>query len=335
MSTSMANVGLASAASANTTSQYALPIVDIAGYGLSAERSEKITSEIRKACLDKGFFYCIGHGMNPDLMSRVFSESREFFSRPMVEKMTMDRAKSAANRGYETLRGQTLEPGTPPDLKEGFYIGEEIAPTDPRCGRYFNFGPNVWPEDGERFRCTMTEYYSAARCLAEHILELIRESLEMPVGFFDELYQSPLSILRLLHYPPQQANSLPDEKGCGAHTDFGAMTILLQDATGGLQVWEHEKARWIDAVPMPGAFIINLGDLIGRWTNDLYRSTLHRVVNKSGVDRYSVPFFYSGNPEYTVGCIPTCLAEGETPRYPSVTVDQHIRNRYKQSYDSV
>lgn len=118
--------------------------------------------------------------------------------------------------------------------------------------------------------------------------------------------------------------------GAGAHTDFGGLTILLQDDVGGLQVKGSDG--WIEAPPIDGAFVINLGDMISRWTNDRYRSTLHRVVNRSGRERYSIPFFYSGNPDHEVSCIPTCLAPGEKPRHEPIRVQDHMRAMYQRTY---
>lgn len=137
--------------------------------------------------------------------------------------------------------------------------------------------------------------------------------------------------LRLLHYPPARPEE-PDEMGAGAHTDFGGLTILLQDDNGGLQVRDPHGKGWIEAPPIPGAYVVNLGDMIARWTNDRYVSTLHRVINRSGNERYSIPFFYTGNPDTMVECLPTCLAEGETPKYPPVTTLEHLRAMYARTY---
>ncbi len=141
-----------------------------------------------------------------------------------------------------------------------------------------------------------------------------------------------MATVRLLHYPPQPAQGDPAQKGAGAHTDFGGLTLLRQGNIGGLQVWDQGNGSWIHADPLPGTYVVNLGDMISRWTNDRYRSTVHRVVNVSGQERYSVPFFYTGNYAFKVECIPTCLAPGEQPKYPPITVEQHMRAMYKRTY---
>ena len=140
--------------------------------------------------------------------------------------------------------------------------------------------------------------------------------------------------MRLLHYPPKRINAHDNEKGAGAHTDFGGLTLLLQDAVGGLQVFDRTNRTWINAQPVADSFIVNLGDMIARWTNDRYRSTLHRVVNDSGKERYSVPFFYSGNPDHEVSCIPTCLEPQETAKYPPIKVEDHIKAMYDKTYSN-
>lgn len=312
-----------------------LPIVDLSGLrGSDRDARAQTVATIRKACLDKGFFYCVGHGVDPALAGEVFVESARFFSRPMDEKLVADKKHSHANRGYEPLRGQTLEPGMPPDLKEGYYIGVDSPAGDQRAQRLINVGPNVWPSEQPAFQAVMTRYFDAMAELSAIILEGIALSLGLAADYFSDFCVDPLATLRLLHYPPQSANAQPGEKGCGAHTDFGGITILMQDDVGGLQVWDHDAGTWLDARPIEGAFIVNLGDLMGRWTNQRYRSTLHRVINSSGRERYSVPFFFSGNHDYEIACIENCLAEGEQPKFSTVTVDAHIRQKYAETYGS-
>jgi len=311
----------------------ALPIIDIGGLRSPHAADRRAVGEaLRAACLDKGFFYIRNHGIDPALQQRLFAAAKAFFDLPLERKLAVDKAKSRANRGYEPLRRQTLEPGAPPDLKEGFYIGQELAEDHPAVlsGR-FNQGPNQWP-DLPGFRPVMEAYYRAMDELAALVMRGLALSLDLPEDYFAGYCRQPLSTLRLLHYPPQPAQSAPNEKGCGAHTDFGGITLLLQDDNPGLHVWDQASGSWIHADPIPGTYVVNLGDMIARWTNDRYRSTLHRVVNISGRERYSVPFFYSGNPDHEVRCIPSCLAPGETPKYPPVTVEQHLIEMYRRTY---
>lgn len=321
--------------SAGRVDAAALPVIDVAGLSASdpAERA-RVGRELRAACLDKGFFYCTGHGVPAGLLAAAFAEAKALFDQPDAAKDAMDKRLSAANRGYEQLGGQTLEPGAMPDRKEGFYIGVELPPDDPRvqAGR-FNRGPNVWPQDLPGFRPVMRAYAAALTDLAETLMRGMALSLDLPETAFADYCRDPMATLRLLHYPPARPDA-PGERGAGAHTDFGALTILAQDDNGGLQVWDIVNDRWIHADPVPGAFVVNLGDMIARWTNGRYRSTLHRVINVSGRERYSIPFFHVGNPDYEVACIPTCLDPGEAPRHPPVTVEAHLRSMYERTYTS-
>ncbi|QJD57463.1 isopenicillin N synthase family oxygenase [Pseudomonas sp. gcc21] len=311
-----------------------LPVIDLTPMRAGDEFHKRALGDaLREACVHTGFFYVAGHGVPQALIDRVFAASKAFFDQPMADKRKVDKALSAANRGYEFLGGQTLEPGAPPDLKEGFYIGEELAEDDPRVlAGAFNMGPNQWPAGVPDFAPVMMEYYGALLELSREIMAALALSLELPEDYFEAFCTEPLATLRLLHYPPQPAQPLPGEKGCGAHTDFGGVTILLLDDKPGLQVWDALNERWLDAQPIPGTFVVNLGDMIARWTNDRYRSTLHRVINTSGAERYSVPFFYSGAPQHEVRCLPGCLGEGEQPKYAPVTVEGHLREMYRRTY---
>jgi isopenicillin N synthase-like dioxygenase len=275
--------------------------------------------------------------VSAELTAAVMDQSKRFFALPVDQKLAAHKAASSCNRGYEPLQDQQLEADAPADLKEGFYIGADLPLDDPRVvAGVFNQGPNQWPrgfdlQDLARWRSTMEAYFLAMSDLSVVIMRALALSLGLPEMYFAAFCTDPIATLRLLHYPPQPANPLPNEKGCGAHTDFGAITILLQDDAGGLQVFDQD-AGWIDAPPIPGSYVVNLGDLIARWTNDTYRSTLHRVVNTSGRDRYSVPFFYTGAADYRVTCLPSCLTPGEAPKYPSTTAAGHLEEMYQRTY---
>jgi isopenicillin N synthase-like dioxygenase len=218
----------------------------------------------------------------------------------------------------------------PPDLKEGFYVGNDLSEDHPnvRAG-YFNQGPNQWPALSG-FRPAMEAYFSALESLATRLMRAMALSLSLPADHFAGLCDQPMSLLRLLHYPPQPPNPEPGEKGCGAHTDWGCLTALWQDENGGLQV--QVEGEWIDAPPIPGTFVVNIGDMFARWTNDRYRSTLHRVVNVSGRERYSMPFFFEGSPGHVVAALPGTVAAGETPRYAATTVSDHLAEMYRSTY---
>ena len=310
-----------------------LPLIDMSGLRseVAGERAA-VGRALREVCLDKGFFYLTGHQVPVRTSDAAMDVIRDFFALPLDEKLEAGKAQSICHRGYETLRGQTLEPGAPADLKEGYYIGRDLPMDDPRvrAGK-FNHGPNVWPQSLPQFRDHLSAYYSALLEVSRLLMRGLALSLDLDEGHFDVFTTEELATLRLLHYPEQPANPAPGEKGCGEHTDFGTITLLLQDDCGGLQVWDGE-AGWIDATPIPDTYVVNLGDMVARWTNDRYHSTLHRVINTSGRDRYSIPFFYLGNPDVPVECIPTCLETGESPKYPVTTIGRHYEEMYGVTY---
>lgn len=307
-----------------------LPVVDISGLASSDPAARAaVGAALNDACTTFGFFYCTGHGVPTALMDAALAETRALFDLPDAAKQSVDKSLSPCNRGYETLGGQTLQPGAMPDRKEGYYIGEEIADGDPRMGR-FNHGPNQWPSDLPAFRPTMMAYFAALSTVGGQLMRGMALSLDLAEDAFDGFTHRPLATLRLLHYPPSRPE-VPDEMGAGAHTDFGGLTLLMQDQVGGLQV-QGPTGDWVEAPPMHGAYIVNLGDMIARWTNDRYRSTLHRVINRSGRERYSVPFFYTGNPDYQVSCVPTCLGPDQSPKYPPVRIEDHLKAMYAQTY---
>ncbi|MBM3488205.1 MAG: isopenicillin N synthase family oxygenase [Alphaproteobacteria bacterium] len=311
----------------------ALPVIDLDGAATPAAAAPRIAAEMHAACTRWGFFYIANHGVDPALQARVFDEARALFALPLEAKLAVALAKSPARRGYEPLEGQSLDPATPPDLKEGFFVGREIAADDPRtlAGR-FAHGPNQWPAGLPAFRPVMETYYGVMLALTTRLLALLARSLGLDERTFEPYLVEPIANLRLLHYPPQPPSAATRQKGAGAHTDFGSTTILMQDDNPGLQVEDADTGRWIDAPPIPGTYVVNMGDMLARWTNDRYRSALHRVVNLTGRDRYTVPFFMTGNPDHVVACLAGCTAPGEAPRYPAVTVEEHFREMYRRTY---
>ena len=309
---------------ARSVSREHLPLIDIAALRSGVAREcHEVVDKIGSACRDKGFFYIVGHGISPHLIDDAVTQMRKFFALPLDAKLATRGGLIDCRRGYEPIGGQMLDPGTMPDLKEAFDVGTELPATDPRvtAGK-FNHGPNHWPSGMPGFRSAMDAYFPAMLDLSQRLLSAIGLSLGLADDHFDGFYRDPVAILRLLHYPSQQPHAIASEIGAGAHTDWGAITILLQDDVGGLQIQDGES--WIHVQPIPGSYVVNLGDLIARWTNDRFRSTVHRVVNFSGRDRYSIPFFYDGNPDYHVACLPNCSGPEDPPKYRPITGEGHI-----------
>jgi isopenicillin N synthase-like dioxygenase len=303
-----------------------LPVFDVD----ALDRGEGIAA-LNRACEGAGFFYITNHGIDDALLLTVREQMLQFFALPLAERLAIGLDKSTCHHGYERMGEQRLEAGAPPDLKEGFYIGNELAADHPHVlAGYFNQGPNQWPVSLPSFRPAMEAYFTAMIGLAARMMRAMALSLGLQQDTFDSFCTDAMAVLRLLHYPPQPPNPQPGEKGCGEHTDWGCLTLLWQDDAGGLQV--RSGGDWIDAPPLPGTFVVNMGDMFARWTNDRYRSTLHRVVNRSGRDRYSVPFFFEGNPGHRVAILEGCVVPGEAARYPATTVSDHLATMYRKTF---
>jgi len=244
------------------------------------------------------------------------------------------------------LGGQMLEPGTAPDTKEAIYLGEDLAPDHPDVvnGEY-GCSPNIYPAVlGSQWHDACMEYFSGMKTLARDVMRALAAALKIPEDYFDHFTESnPAAILRLIHYPPTPKTS-DKERGCGAHRDFGCITLLLQDQVGGLQVQDEETGEYLDIAPIPGAYVVNLGNLMARWTNHHYTSNTHRVLNFSPIDRYSIPFFYSGNPNHV---LETIRGLEERPQqsiirtygpaipeasYGSISVREFLQDQFIQSY---
>jgi len=304
-------------------------VVDFEPFRLGGEADRKRAAlDLATAFRDTGFAYLAGHGIDQGLIDRTFAEAARYFALPRDVKAEVTVERSNCDRGWFDLGMENLDPDAQKegDLKEGYRIGNDLSPDHPLVRRRVPFhGPNQWPEGVDGFRDTMEDYFSEVRDLAGRVTHAIAMALELPEDYFDAWFTTPMVIMSPLHYPPQDVRG--GRIGAGAHSDYGCLALLAQDDKGGLQV-RTPAGRWIDARPVPGTFVVNVGDMLARWTNDLFPATLHRVINTSGVDRYSIPFFYDPNYDAPVEVIPTCLAEGEEPKYAPTTSLAHLQERF-------
>jgi isopenicillin N synthase-like dioxygenase len=304
---------------------YAIPVISLAADDAT------IASEVRAACTTMGFFYIVDHGIPPALVAGTFEWAARFFAQPAAAKQAV---ALKANRGWEGVGAQTLDAGAKPDQKESFYSGIDHAPDHPYVqAGYHGYGSNLWPATLPGFAEHMTAYTEAHIALCERLMRHLARSLDLAPDYFDSTMGYPLATLRLCRYPPHPENATADTFGAGAHTDWGAITTLAQDQHGGLEV-QAPDGSWIAATPVPDSFVVNLGDMIPRWTNGRYRSNLHRVINKStaGRDRYSIPFFYSPDYLARIAAVPGTVAPGETPRFAACTAGEHLLEMYRKSY---
>jgi isopenicillin N synthase-like dioxygenase len=309
----------------------AIPVIDVAPLvSGSAEGAQAVAKALGQACRDVGFFYISGHGVSPTLMKRVFDTSAAFFTGPASIREAVSFSGPGDNRGYIRLGGETLDPGKPPDVKEAFNIGLELPPDDPEMLARAPFrAANLWP-DMPDFRDTMLDYFNQVWRLGRDLHRGFALDLGLAPDYFETRLDRPNATLRLLHYP-QSAVPLSDgQLGAGVHTDYGNVTLLATDAVGGLMV-QDRSGRWLDAPVIPDTFVCNIGDCLMRWSNDVYVSTPHKVVNP-GKDRYSVAFFLDPNPDAVVACLPTCVSADRPAKYAPITGAEFLRSRLEPTY---
>jgi isopenicillin N synthase-like dioxygenase len=276
-----------------------LPIIDIAPlFGRDTAARAAVAARIDAACRDSGFFYAAGHGVSDDVLARLDAASRLFFALPRAakQKISMERG-GRAWRGWFPLEGE-LTSGRP-DQKEGLYLGTELPPDHPRVQAGWPLhGANLWPAELPALRPAVEAFMTATTSAAHALMEGIALALGLDADYFARTYTSnPTILFRIFHY---SANRAPDAWGVGEHSDYGLLTLLAQDDNGGLQV--KTPRGWIDAPPVPGTLVCNIGDMLDRLTGGWFRSTPHRVRNASGRDRLSFPLFF--DPDFTAAIEP-------------------------------
>ena len=268
-----------------------IPVVDVSELIAGGPGQSAVARQLGQACRESGFFYVIGHGLDEALQARLRDLSREFFAQDPAKKLDIRMALAGrAWRGYFRV-GDELTSGKP-DQKEGLYFGTELPANDPRvlAGTPLH-GPNLFPEHPVGFREVVLEYMAALTALGHRLMAGLALSLGLDERYFaDRGTSEPLTLFRIFNYPPP-AN--PDLWGVGEHTDYGLLTILLQDDSGGLEV--KSRSGWVSAPPVPGSFVCNIGDMLDLMTGGVYRSTPHRVRNPAPRDRLSFPFFFDPN----------------------------------------
>jgi isopenicillin N synthase-like dioxygenase len=310
-----------------------VPIIDIAPLRKGdPQGSRTVAQQFHKACVRTGFFYIANHGIAAALRTRLFADTQRFFAQPLAFKERVAIVKGEGQNGYSGIGSQRFDPAMAADNKESMYIGVEHAcdQSSPLAGTPLH-GPNRWPDLLPGWREAVVTYMSTMEELAQLLLNGLALSLDLPWGFFDGSMDDNMSALRLLHYPPHPAADPRRELGIGAHTDWGAVTILAQDGTGGLEI-QLPSGAWVAAPPVPDTFIVNIGDMMARWTNDLYTSTPHRVLNRSYADRYSAAFFVDPRYDTRVECLVTCCSADRPARYPAITAGEHILEMKRRTY---
>lgn len=323
-------------------SSFTFPIFDLSRFERAdAAAKRALGAEVDAICRETGFLAISGHSVPQAVIDAAWTKAHAFFDAPAAVK---ERARAPfpgypygyLGPGTEALaRSKNVD--TPPDLKESFNGGPLDVPEgleDPQA-LAFCYAATIWPDAPQGFREAWQAYYRAMEDLAARIMRVFAVALDLPKDFFQPFIDRPISALRALNYPEQAAAPQPLQLRAGAHTDYGSLTILLPQAgSAGLEIFTPEGA-WRAVPPVPGAFVINIGDLMARWTNDRWVSTLHRVVNPEGdaarLRRQSFAFFHQPNWDARIDCIPSCLPDGADPLYETVLSGPYLMSKFKST----
>lgn len=311
---------------ARETDVAALPVIDLSR--LQAEDPAIRGAEaaaLRAACVGDGFFYLTGHGVPPETRQAIFDAARAVFDLPMADKMALDVSTSPVLRGYTPLLAENTDVTAKGDVHEAFDIGSVLFDGSP--GESFN----RYPAQAPGVEPAMLAYREEMLRVARALMGGFALALGLPPDHFAPVLTEPQAFLRLLHYPPQEGVIDPAQIGIGAHSDYESVTILANDDNRALQVSDGRGGwRWAD--PRPGMFVVNIGDQMARWTDDLFRSTVHRAINLTGRRRYSVPFFFGPNPQAVIAALPGCAGPDRPARYPPIGAGAYSEWRMHASY---
>ena len=311
-----------------------IPVIDFEPI-LSDDPAErmKVGLAVRKACTEVGFFYATGHGVPQEVINATLGAAKEFFNKPLDEKLKVNIANSPNMRGYTELLGENTAKENFGDVHEGFDLALDLPADDPDViAGVYGYGPNQWPEGMPEFRKTLLDYQKEILDFGQRIFQAFALALELDEDFFVPFTTKPMAHMRVLSYPNQEVDSLDESQiGIGPHSDYECFTVLYTDETPALQVLNC-AGEWVQAPPIKDAFVVNVGDLMARWTNDYFASTMHRAINTSGRQRYSIPFFYGTNSEATIEVLPSCQGPDWPPRYEPIKSSDYIRSRFDDTY---
>ncbi|KAL4072127.1 hypothetical protein J3A83DRAFT_4239204 [Scleroderma citrinum] len=315
----------------------AIPVIDISNATGTQEQKTVLARKIKTACMEDGIFYVTGHGIPEETIDNVFSAMRAYFSLPLETKMKLYHKRSGNFRGYGPLLDSNIEPSNRGDLLEGFGAGwQELFPDEndekKENSSHAKPGANVWPSEPAPFRKAYLNYYHAAVGVGRMLYRLFALALDLPETYFDDKTNDLATNMRTLHYPPQTGPVNDGIVGLGAHTDFECFTILWQEpGIQALQVLNSEM-RWINATPIPGTLVVNIADLLARWTNDVFKSPVHRAINRSGVPRYSIALFFGADSQVQIEPVPSCISSEQPPKYEIISVGDYVQKRIEDMY---
>lgn len=312
-----------------------LPVIDIAPLidgDLAARRA--VAAEIREACFGTGFFYITGHGVPQAVIDDTFAMARAFFALPEAEKSRILMTDTPGYAGYSPMLDLNYGDPARASLVESFNMNLDLPLDHPRVlARQALYLPNSWPTAPAGFKAVVGGWHDRMRGLGDRLFEAFALALDVEPDFFIRRTRTPIALMRINHYPPQ----LPDVDhggriGAAPHTDYECFTILAQE--GALQALEvvGPDDQWLPVPPIAGAFVVNVGDQMERWTNGRFRSTMHRVINANVEDRCSIAFFHGADADALIEVLPTCLEPGESPRHPPITAGDYVAGRVADVY---
>jgi isopenicillin N synthase-like dioxygenase len=316
---------------------FPIPVIDISP-SRGGDRGDRlrVARALGEALEKIGFATVTGHGLDETLLASTYAAIRDFFALPLAEKMRSCPPERAKSRGYLPVGiesvAATLDTDTPPDLCEALVFAE-LARTLPASAK-----PNIWPEQPSALRHLVPRYNRELEALGRRLVQLSALALDLGEHDLDDYFAEPSVTLRFVNYPDQPNPPLARQLRYGAHHDYGGLTILRQDeAPGGLEVCDV-GGTWHEVPPSPDGFVINVGDLMSRWTNGCWRSTLHRVVNPrreltGSTQRLSMVAFFSPNAESEIACLPSCVTDARPAQWPPVKAGEYIRAKIAKSMD--
>ncbi|KAI0482283.1 Clavaminate synthase-like protein [Xylariaceae sp. FL0804] len=320
--------------SENPSSFTSIPTIDLSEIDSpSLDTRKSIANQIYDACHNCGFFYIKNHGIPQDVAERTFELLKRFFSLDLETKMEAHLQKNPAIRGYEPMGETKLDPRTQGDIKEAFSMGDcVIEPEQDFVGKTGQQPPahitkpqNIWPANAPWWREGLYDYYGHILPLSMKLVKLFALAFDLPESAFDGLFKFPITGMRPLYYPPTPVAEDGGSVGLGAHADFSWLTLVLQDEVPALEVL-NEDGIWVSAPPQPGTFVCNVGSYLERQTNGRFPATVHRVRNKTGSARYSLPFFLTMDPDVDLDVLECCREPGQEPKYDRINVgDLYIR----------
>jgi isopenicillin N synthase-like dioxygenase len=315
--------------SARVVSADDIPVIDVSGLADPNRATlEEVGEQMREAAARIGFFYVSGHGIAQSLIDEVDATARRFFAAPLADKLSIEPV--GRHRGYIKQGEAKMYDRARPDLKESFIWGLDVSEDDPDflAGNRM-IGPNRWPAFMPELRPVLNRYLDEAHACAKRLLRALAVSLNAPDDTFIQRFEKPISRGSLVYYPPQPPELGDRQYGVAPHTDYGVITLLHQDPVGGLQV-ATRGGEWVTATPIPGTLVINSGDLMGRWSNDVFKSNPHRVINSSGRERLSIAVFV--DPDYDTPIVPVTAA-GVAAKYPEVSCGEYVLGRFDKAFE--